>query len=159
MSERLSTNFWDHYRHMNPHKWLPGGASTISQLCLVPTSRPVQRQRSEMVVLSSANIHYPRRDSGCGTSSPLSIFIIRKGETMVLFQLGGSVNLGEVLQRISHQVFLLGKPMPSGIRSLGFNNSWMRPSLRHGNACRIISLHAPITAWRSGSSSKASIMG
>jgi hypothetical protein len=36
---------------------------------------------------------------------------------------------------------------------------WMRPSSRHGNACRIISLHAPITAWRSGSSSKASIMG
>jgi hypothetical protein len=31
-------------------------------------------------------------------------------------------------------------------------------SLRHGNAYRIILLHAPITAWRSGSSSKACIM-
>jgi hypothetical protein len=29
------------------------------------------------------NIHYQRSDSGCGTSSPLSIFIVRKGETMV----------------------------------------------------------------------------
>jgi hypothetical protein len=32
--------------------------------------------------------------------------------------------------------------MPSGIRSLDFSNSQMRPSLRHGNACKIISLHA-----------------
>jgi hypothetical protein len=46
------------------------------------------------------------------------------------------------------------KPMPFGTSSLGFSNSQMRPSPRHGNACRIISLHAPITAWRSGSSSK-----
>jgi hypothetical protein len=46
------------------------------------------------------------------------------------------------------------KPMPSGTRSQGFNNSWMRPSPRHGNACRIISLYAPIMAWRSGSSSE-----
>jgi hypothetical protein len=30
---------------------------------------------------------------------------------------------------------------------------------RHGNAYRIIPLHAPITAWRNGSSSKASIIG
>jgi hypothetical protein len=29
--------------------------------------------------------------------SHLSIFIIRKGETMVIFQQGGSVNLGEML--------------------------------------------------------------
>jgi hypothetical protein len=29
----------------------------------------------------------------------------------------------------------------------------------HGNAYRIISLHDPITTWRSGSSSKASIIG
>jgi hypothetical protein len=43
--------------------------------------------------------------------------------------------------------------MPSGTGSLGFSNSQMRPSSRHGNSCRIISLHAPITAWRSGSSS------
>jgi hypothetical protein len=35
----------------------------------------------------------------------------------------------------------------------------MRPSPRHGNAYRIISLHAPISAWRSSSSSIASIMG
>jgi hypothetical protein len=32
------------------------------------------------------HIHYLRSDSGCGTSLPLSIFIARKGETMVLFQ-------------------------------------------------------------------------
>jgi hypothetical protein len=31
-------------------------------------------------------IHYPRSDSGCGTSSPLSIFIVSKGKPMVLFQ-------------------------------------------------------------------------
>jgi hypothetical protein len=55
--------------------------------------------------------------------------------------------------------FCWAKPMPSETRSLGFSNSRMRPSPRHGNAYRIISLHAPITAWRSGSSSKASIMG
>jgi hypothetical protein len=55
--------------------------------------------------------------------------------------------------------FHWAKPMPSGTRSLGFSNSRMRPSPRHGNGCRIISLHAPIVAWRSGSSSKASIMG
>jgi hypothetical protein len=55
--------------------------------------------------------------------------------------------------------FRCAKSMPSRARSLGFSNSWMRPSLRHGNACRIISLHASIMAWRSGSSSKASIMG
>jgi hypothetical protein len=48
--------------------------------------------------------------------------------------------------------------MPSGTRPLGFSNSWMGPSPRHGNACRIILLLAPITAWKSGSSSKASIM-
>jgi hypothetical protein len=47
------------------------------------------------------------------------------------------------------------KPMPSGTRSLGFSNSRMRPSPRHGNVCRIISLHAPTLAWMSGSSSKA----
>jgi hypothetical protein len=35
---------------------------------------------------SFQHIHCPRSDSGCGTSSPLSIFIARKGETMVLFQ-------------------------------------------------------------------------
>jgi hypothetical protein len=51
------------------------------------------------------------------------------------------------------------KPMPFGTRSLGFSNSQMRPSPRQGNVYRIISLHAPITAWRSGSSSKAYIMG
>jgi hypothetical protein len=55
--------------------------------------------------------------------------------------------------------FYWAKPMPSGTRSLGFSNSRMRPSLRHGNARRIISLHAPIMAWRSGSSSKSSMMG
>jgi hypothetical protein len=55
--------------------------------------------------------------------------------------------------------FRWAKPMPSRTRSLGFSNSWMRPSPRHGNACRIISLRAPIMAWRSGSLSKASIMG
>jgi hypothetical protein len=55
--------------------------------------------------------------------------------------------------------FLFRKTMPSGTRSLGFSNSRMRPLLRHENTCNIISLHAPIMAWRSGSSSKASIMG
>jgi hypothetical protein len=55
--------------------------------------------------------------------------------------------------------FPLGKTNAFRTRSLGFSNSRMRPSLRHGNVCRIISLHAPITVWRSGSSSKASIMG
>jgi hypothetical protein len=35
------------------------------------------------------------------------------------------------------------KPMSSGTRSLGFNNSWMRPSPRHGNVYRIIPVHAP----------------
>jgi hypothetical protein len=39
--------------------------------------------------------------------------------------------------------FCWAKPMPSGTRSVGFSNSLMRPSSRHGNACRIISLHAP----------------
>jgi hypothetical protein len=42
-------------------------------------------------------------------SSPLSIFIIRKGETMALFQQAGSVNLGEMLQCISRHVFSVGK--------------------------------------------------
>jgi hypothetical protein len=32
--------------------------------------------------------------------------------------------------------------MPFRTRSLPFNNSWMKPLPRHGNACRIISLHA-----------------
>jgi hypothetical protein len=40
---------------------------------------------------------------------PLSIFIIRKGKTMALFQQGGSVNLGEMLQCISHHVFSVGQ--------------------------------------------------
>jgi hypothetical protein len=35
------------------------------------------------------------------------------------------------------------KPMPSGTRSLGFNNSWKRPSSRHGNVYKIIFLHPP----------------
>jgi hypothetical protein len=51
------------------------------------------------------------------------------------------------------------KPLPSETRPLGFSNTRIRQSLRHGITCRIISLHAPITAWRSGSSSKASIIG
>jgi hypothetical protein len=55
--------------------------------------------------------------------------------------------------------FHWARPMPFGTRSLPFNNSRMKPLPRHGSACRIISLHAPITAWRSSSSSKASIMG
>jgi hypothetical protein len=55
--------------------------------------------------------------------------------------------------------FRWARPMPFEIRSLPFNNSRMKPLPRHGSVCRIISLHAPITAWRSGSSSKASIMG
>jgi hypothetical protein len=40
------------------------------------------------------------------------------------------------------------KPMLSGTRSLGFGNSQMRPSPRHGNVCGIISLHAP--SWHGG---------
>jgi hypothetical protein len=35
--------------------------------------------------------------------------LLEKGETMVLFQQGGSVNLGEMLQCISHQVFFVGQ--------------------------------------------------
>jgi hypothetical protein len=55
------------------------------------------------------HIYHPRSNSGCGTPSPLSIFILRKGKTMVLFQQVGSVNLGEMLQCISHQVFFVGQ--------------------------------------------------
>jgi hypothetical protein len=55
--------------------------------------------------------------------------------------------------------FPLGKSNPSRTRTLHFSNSWMRPSLRHGNVCKIISLHARIMPWRSGSTSKGSIMG
>jgi hypothetical protein len=55
------------------------------------------------------HIHHLRSNSGCGTPVTLSIFIIRKGETMVLFQQGCSVNLGERLQCISHQVFSIGQ--------------------------------------------------
>jgi hypothetical protein len=55
--------------------------------------------------LEICSIHYLRSDSGCGMSLPLSIFIAKKGETMVLFQQGGSGNPGEVLQCISRQVF------------------------------------------------------
>jgi hypothetical protein len=59
----------------------------------------------------------------------------------------------------SPNFFHSAKPISSRTSSLGFSNSQMRPSLRHGNVYRIISLHAPIMAWRSGSSSKACIMG
>jgi hypothetical protein len=55
--------------------------------------------------------------------------------------------------------FPLGKTNAFQNKISTFNNSWMKPLPRHGSACRIISLHAPITTWRSGSSSKASIMG
>jgi hypothetical protein len=55
----------------------------------------------------------------------------------------------------SPSFFRWAKPMPYRTRYLGFSNSRMRPLPRHGNTCRIISLHAPIMAWRSGSSSKA----
>jgi hypothetical protein len=55
--------------------------------------------------------------------------------------------------------FCWAKSMPTGTRSPGFSNSLRRPSLRHGNICKIISQDAPITAWRSGSSSKVSIIG
>jgi hypothetical protein len=43
----------------------------------------------------------------------------------------------------SPSFFCWVKPIPSGTRSLGFSKSRMKPSPRHGNACRIISLHAP----------------
>jgi hypothetical protein len=55
------------------------------------------------------HIYHPRSNSRCGMHLPLSIFIIRKSETMVLFQQGGSVNLGEMLQCISRQVFFVGQ--------------------------------------------------
>jgi hypothetical protein len=51
------------------------------------------------------------------------------------------------------------KPMPFGIRSPAFNSSQMRPSSRHENAYRIISLCAHAIGWKSGSSSKATILG
>jgi hypothetical protein len=54
------------------------------------------------------HIHHPRSNSGCGTPLPLSIFIIRKGKTLVLFQQGGSVNLGE-MRAFLPKIFLLGK--------------------------------------------------
>jgi hypothetical protein len=74
------------------------------------------------------------------------------------FSLLGKRNNGSILIRrqcqpgrsapmhFSPSFFRWGKPMPSGTRSQGFSNSLMKPSPRHGNACRIISLHAPITA-------------
>ena len=43
----------------------------------------------------------------------------------------------------SQSFFHWAKPTPSGTRSLDFSNSRMRPSPRHGNACRIISLQCP----------------
>jgi hypothetical protein len=55
------------------------------------------------------HIHHPRSNLGCGMPLPLSIVIIRKGKTMVLFQQGGSVNLREMLQCISRQVFSIGQ--------------------------------------------------
>jgi hypothetical protein len=56
-------------------------------------------------------------------------------------------------------LFLLGKTNALQNKISGFQQLTMRPSLRRGNICRVISLHAPIMAWRSGSSSKASILG
>jgi hypothetical protein len=57
------------------------------------------------------HFHHPRSNAGCGMPSSLFIFIIRKGETMILFQQGGSVNLGEMLCSNAFLVmfFSLGK--------------------------------------------------
>jgi hypothetical protein len=51
------------------------------------------------------------------------------------------------------------KPIPFRIRSRAFNTLQTRSSSRCGNSIRTISLRARTTGWKSGSSSKATIMG
>jgi hypothetical protein len=55
--------------------------------------------------------------------------------------------------------FRWARPMPSKTRSQASNSSWMKPLLRHGSDCKIMSPRAHTTEWKSDSSSKASIMG
>jgi hypothetical protein len=59
----------------------------------------------------------------------------------------------------SSSSFRWARSMPSGARSQAFNSWWMKPLPRCGSDCRIISPHAHSTKWKSGSSSKDSIMG
>jgi hypothetical protein len=105
------------------------------------------------------HIHHPRSNSGCGTPSPLSIFIIRKARQWFYSTKRQCHPRRNAPMHFSPSFFIGQDQCPSEQRSLPFNNSRIIPLLRHGRACRIISLHAPITAWRSGSSSKDSIMG
>jgi hypothetical protein len=55
--------------------------------------------------------------------------------------------------------FSLGKTNALQKKISGFQQLTDETIAKALDACRIISLHAPITTWRSGSSSKASIMG
>jgi hypothetical protein len=79
---------------------------------------------------------------------------------MVLFQQGGSVNVGEMLQCISRQGFSVGQDQCPSEQDLStfqqltdetITEAWERLQ-DYISTC-------PITVWRSGSSSKASIMG
>jgi hypothetical protein len=58
-------------------------------------------------ICSTFNIQGVTQDAVHLRLFPFSL--LEKGETMVLFQQGGSVNLGEMLQCISHQVFFVGQ--------------------------------------------------
>ena len=55
--------------------------------------------------------------------------------------------------------FRWAKPTPFGTRSRAFSSSRTNTLPRGGNVFKIISQHAHTTEWRSGSSSKAFIMG
>jgi hypothetical protein len=59
----------------------------------------------------------------------------------------------------SPSFFRWARPMPSETISRAFNSSRMKPLPRHGSDCRIISTHVYTMEWKSGSSSRASIMG
>jgi hypothetical protein len=68
---------------------------------------------------------------------------------MVRFQQGGRVNLGE-----THQVFSVGQDNAFQNKISTFQQL-MDETITEAWEC----LHAPIMAWRSGSLSKASIVG
>jgi hypothetical protein len=155
----------------------------ISQLRPVPMLGLVQRQISEMAVLNlnqlssiwcsseDANAHLQHFLKICNTFTIRGVIQDAVRLRLFPFSLLGkakqwfysnkeAVSTWEkCFNAFLTKFFRWAKPMPYEIRSLGFSNSRMRPLPRHGNTCRIISLHAPIMARRSGSSSKASIMG
>jgi hypothetical protein len=77
-------------------------------------------------------------------------FIIRKGETMVLFQQGGSVNLGEMLECISRQIFSVGQDQCSSEKDL-----YLSTSQRCHISCDKFSSHTGnlnLWVWRRSSS-------